>query len=253
MSAQIITQGWGAGLGIPVTVALSPFPNVPALPGVPQLARSLLSPASAPPTIGTQATSGALWQSTQSEPVWGIFDADGNNVTNADSVYSFDWRQENRIPNFPIQQGQFGTYNRVGLPGENAIKLIKGGSESDRALFLQQIDAIIAQQNIQLYTVRTPEKSYTNVSATLAELSRVGKDGAFWFEVELRFIQINQITAQYSNSTTPTNNASVPSAIPTTNQGLTQGSTPSSAVQAAASSAVASPNPELNFLNMLAE
>lgn len=243
MSVSIITQGWGAGLGIPITVVLPEFPSVANLPGVPQLARSLLGQALTPPTLGFAANPDVLWHATQSAPVWGVFDQDGNNVTNADSVYSFDWRQENRIPNFQIQQGQFATYNRVGLPFENAIKLIKGGPESDRAAFLQQIDAIIAQQNVSLYTIRTPEKSYFNVSAIHAELSRVSKDGAFWFEVELRFIEINSIAVTYSNGSTPLNNAQPPSAAPPTNQGLAQTQPVSSAIQSSAIAAITPPTP----------
>lgn len=243
MSAQLITQGWGAGLGIPITVVLPQFPNVALLPGVPQLARSLLVQSLTPPTLGFAANPDVLWHATQAAPVWGVFDSNGNNVTNADSVYSFDWRQENRIGNFPIQQGQFGTYNRVGLPFENAVKLIKGGPESDRQAFLQQIDAIIAQQNIQLYTIRTPEKTYANVSATQAELSRVSKDGAFWFEVELRFIQINPVAVTYSNGSTPLNNAQEPSAAPPVNQGLTQAQPVPTAIQQSAITAITPPTP----------
>jgi hypothetical protein len=233
-----ITQGWGAGLGIPITVKLPLYPNVPLLLGVPQLARSLLFPPSPPPTIVTPATSGALWQATLAAPLWGVFDSNGNRVVAADSVAEFGWRKENRIPNFPIQQGQFATYNRVGLPFENSIMLTKGGDLPSRSAFLAQVDALIAQSNINLYTIRTPEKSYPNVSVTRAELSRRGAANFAYFDVELYFIQINQVTAQYSNVQTPTNNASVPSAIPPVNQGLNNPQTPSSAVQQAALQAI---------------
>jgi hypothetical protein len=227
MSAQLITQGAGAGLGIAITVALPPFPNVPALPGVPQLARSLLFPPSASPGLGFAANPSVLWQATQAAPVWGIFDDDNNLVVAADSVQDFGWRKENRIPNFPIQQGQFATYNRVGLPSETSIVMSKGGSLFDRTSFLQQIDAIVAQQNIELYTVRTPEKSYFNVSVTRAELSRRGTANAYYFDVEVYFIEIGASVAQYSTTvSTATSNASAPSAIPPVNQGLNQPQTP---------------------------
>jgi hypothetical protein len=239
----VIVQGWGAGLGIAVTVALPPFPNVPALPGVPQLARSLLAPVSFTLTIGTPATQGALWQSTQAAPVWGIFDSDGNQVVFADSTLEFGWRQEVRVPNFPVQAGQFATYNRVGLPFESSVTMSKGGDLSERTTFLQQIDAVIAQANVTLYTIRTPEKSYVNVTATRAELSRRNASGAFWFDVELYFTQVNEVTAQYSNSQTPTDNASEPSAIPSVNQGLTNPQTPSTAVEQSALQAITPPVP----------
>lgn len=242
MSVSLITQGWGAGLGIPITVGLPAFPNVASLPGVPQLARSLLIEALAPPVLGFAAEPSVLWQATQSAPVWGIYDSDNNLVVQADSVAAFDWRKENRVSNFPVQQGQFATYNRVGLPNETSLTLTKGGSLAQRTAFLQQIELVIAQQNINLYTIRTPEKTYANVSATRAELSRRGSANAFYFDVELYFIEVIQVAAQYSTQATPTQNASVPSAIPPTNQGLTNPTVPPSSY-----------NDELSFLKLLAE
>jgi hypothetical protein len=243
MSAQIITQGWGAGLGISITVGLPPFPNVASLPGVPQLARSLLIEALAPPALGFAANPSVLWQATQSAPVWGVFDDNNNIVVNADSVSDFGWRKENRIPNFPIQQGQFATYNRVGLPGEQSITLTKGGSLSDRQNFLAQIDVIADQQNINLYTIRTPEKSYLNVSVTRAELSRRGKDNAYYFDVELYFIEIANISAQYTATQANTNNGKPPSAVSPVNQGLNNPQVPSTAVQKSAVAALVPPVP----------
>lgn len=243
MSAGIITQGWGAGLAIPITVALPPFPFVPKLPGVPQLPRSLLFPTNVAIAIAVAATSGALWQSTQSTPVWGVFDSSGQIVVNADSVQEFGWRKENRMPNFPIQQGQFSTYNRIGLPFEASITLTKGGSEAARSAFLAQCDTLLSQSNIALYTIRTPEKTYQNVSVSRGELSRRGVGNAFYFDVELFFQEITQVTAQYSSPVTPTANAIPPSAVPPVNQGLNNPLTPSTAVQTSALQAVAPPVP----------
>lgn len=247
MSTQFITQGWGAGSGIPVTVGLPAFPNVPALPGVPQMARSLLSPASPPPTLGTAANQDVLWQSTQSAPVWGVFDSTNNLAVNADSVQDMGWRKENRIPNFPIQQGQFGTYNRVGLPSEISVMLSKGSANGNglaaRTKFLQEVDALVAQTNINLYTIRTPEKSYVNVSVTRAELSRRGVANANYIDVELYFIEIAQVTAQYSTAVAPTPNAAAPSAIPPVNQGLNNPQVPTTAVQQSALAAITPPVP----------
>ena len=238
-----ITQGWGAGLGISITIDIPQFPNVANLPGVPQLARSLLIEANAPPVLGFAAEPDVLWQATQAAPVWGVFDADGNLVVNADSVEAFGWRKENRMPNFPIQSGQFGTYNRVGLPNETSVILTKGGSLAERVAFLQQVDVIAFQQNINLYTIRTSEKSYTNVSCQRAELSRRGVGNYAYFDVELYFIEIAPVAAQYSTTSAPTNNASVPSAIPPVNQGLNNALTPSTAIQKAAAAAIVPPVP----------
>ncbi len=243
MSVTFITQGWGAGLGIPITVSIPQFPNVANLPVVPQLARSLLIEASAPPTLGFAAEPDVLWQATQAAPVWGVFDSNNNLVIAPDSVHDFGWRKENRIPNFPIQSGQFATYNRVGLPNETSVTLTKGGSLSDRTNFLSQVDVVIAQQNINLYTIRTPEKSYQNVSCYRAELSRRGAGNAYYFDVELYFIEVAPVTAQYSTVVTSTSNAKQPSAIPPVNQGLNNPQVPSSAVQTSAAAAIVPPTP----------
>jgi hypothetical protein len=239
----VITQGWGAGLGIPITVPLPPFPFVPALPGVPQMPRSLLFPTNVAIAIAVAATSGVLWQASRSAPVWGVFDSNGALVVHADSVQEFGWRKENRVPNFPIQQGQFGTYNRVGLPFESSITLVKGGSDAERNAFLQEIDTLIAQANINLYTIRTPEKSYVNVTCTRAELARRGAGNAFYFDVELYFTEVQQVTAQYSQQTTPTSNAQVPSAVPPVNQGLNNPAVPATAIQSSALAAITPPTP----------
>lgn len=244
MSTPIITQGAGAGLSIPITVSLPAFPNVPLLAGVPQLARSILYPPSPAPTIQSQGNQGALWQSTQSGPVWGVFDQSNNLVIDADSVHDFGWRQEYRVSNFPVQQGQFASYNKVTLPFECSIILTKGGSLTSRQNFLAQIDAVAA--SLDLFNIITPEKTYLNCNVTRPELTRRGAANAFYFDVELFFVQIKEVTPQYSNSGTSapsTANSSVPSAVPPTNQGLNNPQVPSSAVQSSALSAITPPTP----------
>ena len=235
-----------------ITVALSPFPNVPNLPGVPQLARSLLFPSSGAPTIATQATSGALFQSAPPER-WGVLDQSDTVVIDADSVLDFGYRAEYRISNFPVQDGQFASYNKVTLPFESSVALTKGGSVNDRLNFLAQCDAVAA--SLDLYTILTPEKAYLNCNVTRVELSRRGVQNANYFDVEMFFIQIISVTPQYSstsNVTTPTNNASEPSAIPPANQGLTNAQNPTTAVQSQAAAAIAPPNDEVAFLKFLA-
>jgi hypothetical protein len=241
---SIITVGAGAGLGIAITVPLPPFPNVPNLPGVPQIARSLLFQALAPPALGFAAEPGILWQATQAAPVWGVFDANNNEVINADSVQDFGWRQEYRVSNYQIQRGAFASFNKVALPFESSVVLSKGGSLSARTTFLQQIDTVAA--SLALYKILTPEKTYLNVNVTRPELSRRGAENACFFDVELFFVQIAEVEQQYSTSTPgapSTANSSVPSAVPPINSGQNNPQTPSTAVQSAALAAIVPPSP----------
>jgi hypothetical protein len=211
-------------------IVSAPFPNVPNLSGVPQLARSQQFPPSPSPTLGAQSQA-PLLQSTKTLVQWGIYDAAGTVLVLApDSFLAFDKRNEWRISDYPIQQGSFASYNKVIVPFELSLRVSKGGSLTDRENFLTQLDAISGDTN--LYTVITPEKTYTNVNISRTEVTRRGPQGAYFLaEVDIFFRQILQVTAQYSSTTTNTANAQNPAAQPATNLGNTQpGQVPPSAV-----------------------
>lgn len=242
---SFIIAGAGAGLSIPITVPLPPFPNVPLLPGVPQIARSLLITALSPPGLAFAAEPGVLWQSTQAAPVWGVFDQNNNRVIDADSVYSFGWRQEYRVSNYQIQRGAFASYNKVAVPFESSIVLIKGGSLSARTAFLREVDAVAA--SLATFNILTAEKNYLNVNVTRSELSRRGPENACFFDVELFFVQIAEVEQQYGTTAAPgtpsTGSASVPSAVPPVNSGQNNPLIPTTAVRSAALAAIRPPKP----------
>lgn len=219
-------------------IPVSPFPNVPQLPGVPQLVRSLLFPPTPAPQLG-QTASTALWVASQHLPVWGVFDSAGIQVLNPDNIIAFDNRNEWRIPDYPIQAGSFASYNKVIIPSENSLRFTKGGSQADRASFLRQIADIAGDLN--LYTIRTPEVTYASVNVMRYEVTRRGSGGAYYLtEVDVYFRQINQVAAQYSTTTTA--NAQNPAAKPAVNQGQVQPQTNvPAAVVAAAQTIIANP------------
>lgn len=198
------------------------FPNVAALPGVPQLVRTIAAYyADLKVTRGVQAAQSALWQASKLAPTWGIFNAAGVRVVTPDNVLNFDNRNEWRVSDFPVQKGAFASYNKVLLPPETAVRLTKGGSLSDRKKFLQQIAAIAGDTN--LYTILTPETPYVNVNVLRYEVTRRGAEGAYYLsEVDVFFRAVVQVTALYSNTSANTSNAQQPAAQPATNQGLLQ-------------------------------
>ena len=202
------------------------FPDVPFAPGVPQLLRQATVPVPSAPPVLQPAQNGVLWQAAQGDPVWGVFDSDNNAVLTPDSIIDFSNRQEYRVSDFPVQQGQFASYNKVTLPFEIAIKMTSGGTVDDRTQFLNEVTQVAASTG--LYTIVTPEKTYLDCNATHYEVTRRGKDGAFWLDdVEMHFRQIIQVTAQYSTTATqPTENAQNPAAVPAVNSGQVQPQTP---------------------------
>lgn len=208
---------------IDATIQVAAFPNVPLALGVPQLPRSPFFPPSPGPALGQNAPADLLFQAVKQKPVWGVFDSNGNRVIDADSVRTFDYRNEYRVSDYPVQQGQFASYNKVLVPSDVSVRLVKGGSQNDRTNFLNQCAAVVA--NVGTYTVITPEQAYVGYTAVRQEIGRHEVRGAFFVEVELFLRQINETQAQYTttgNQTTSTVDAQNPTAQPAVNQGYVQ-------------------------------
>jgi len=218
-----------------------PFPNVPKLPGVPQLLRNPQFPPGPPPILGAAIALGRLWQALFSEPPWAIYkqaeagpqvDDDGvetvtvtakrTPVVVPDSFLEFGYRNESSMSDYPVQDGGFASYDKVANPYEIVLRMSKGGSQQQRKKFIDSIEAI--QGTLDLYDILTPEKTYTNVNVLRYENVRRGNRGAYFFaEVDLYFREIRQVVATYSTTATNTQNAQEPSAEPVQNNGTVQG------------------------------
>jgi len=195
-----------------------PFPDVPNLPGVPPLPRSPGFTQSEQLTLGVDAISNLLWHAAQQPPSWGIFSgSDTTPVLTADSIIDFAARSLWDVASFPVQQGGFASYNKVIVPAEYSVRMTKGGTQTDRQNFLAQIAAIAGDTN--LYTILTPEVSYQNCNVTRYEVTRRGAAGAYFLDVDVYFITINQASAQYQSAT---QNALDATAQPATNTGTVQ-------------------------------
>lgn len=203
-----------------ITIAVSPWPNVPQLPGVPQLARSPSFPALAQPTLGSQAPASQLYTATAAGPTWGIFDMSGNLVVAADSVLAFSNKSEWTKPTYPIEGGKLAGYNKVIRPFSNYVRLCKGGSLSDRKDFLDQIYAI--EGDLNSYMILSPERTYSPVNLSHHEETRRGGEGAYFLEVDIYFEEVLDVEAQFSSTTANTTNAQNPAAIPSTAEGSVQ-------------------------------
>lgn len=218
------------------------FPNVPKMPGVPQVARSNLFPAAPAPIIGLGLALGKLWQSIFAQPQWGIYKANPQQaeevdgvetvdvvaqrvaVVKPDSFGEFGYRAEWAIPDFPIEDGAFANYDKVVQPYEIMVRMIKGGTKEARKKFLDSIEEIA--KSLDLFDIVTPERTYLNVNITRFEVTRRGPRGAYLLaEVDLYFREIRTVTASYSTTAVVTENARNPSARAVTNTGVVQAKT----------------------------
>lgn len=219
---------------------LYPYPDIPALPGVPPLPRSVDIPPAVGLVLGEVAS--VLLNALQSPAQWGIIDEDGNTLGGSSmslstiqsiqaqvtgqqgpvlSFNALEYMQETRISDFPMEEGGFASYNKVQLPGVPTVILALAGSQSDRSTFLNAIDA--ACLSTTLYFVVTPETVYGPVSLERYSYTRRSDKGATLLMVEIVCKEIRQVSAQYSMVSTPINDPQNPDAVVGTNTGLVQG------------------------------
>lgn len=210
-----------------------PFPDVPSLPGVPSIPRSASAPPAAAAVLG--AIAGVLWRAFQVDTRWGIFDSRGRplagttgfsfveslGVTNATySTSGLDFAKEMRVSDFPLELGQFASYNKVELPASPLVTLCMTGSEAQRTAFLAAIDK--ACKSTDLYTVATPEVKYAGYSLESYRYSRHASGGATLLMVEISLKEVRQVSAQLATVQQP----KAPSAAPKVDAGKVQAPAP---------------------------
>ncbi|MGO8403995.1 hypothetical protein ACC783_37935, partial [Rhizobium ruizarguesonis] len=85
------------------------FPDVPKVPGVPAVARSLINP-------GTETvprlTQDSITVTAAAKNQWGIYTKAGALVLEADSVTAIGYDAEYRVADFPIEEGGFESYDK---------------------------------------------------------------------------------------------------------------------------------------------
>lgn len=204
------------------------FPDVPQLPGVPQLARLAGVSTATVFSIGGNVL-GTLFGNALgiNTSAWGIYDSSNKLVLQADSILEFEHHPHWRISDFPVQgttttPTAFASYNKVKLPYECRIRICKAGTLADRQALLSALDA--AANNIALYSIVTPERTYKNADIQSYDLVRtsdgdVARDAYFLTEIDINFIEIVSVQAKYT--TTTLQNSQNPSAQPQAATGIT--------------------------------
>ena len=221
-----------------------PYPNVPLTTGVPSLPRLAELPQQVQSIFGILES--ALWDKVGRKPVWGIFDQQGKPVAIADSVLDLSYRNESKISGFPVQAGSFANYNKVNNPYEARVTLIKGSNNSINPLtnsilnngssvvgrgdFLKAIDE--AAKSLELFNIVTPERNYLKANIEGYDYRRESSNGANLLIVELRLIEIREVTAKYAQSKEKptTENSKEASAKPTQTSGNVQAKIPNDSV-----------------------
>lgn len=188
-------------------------------------------------------------QSAAAGPQWGLF-LNGEAAVIADNVLSFEFKQDFRTSNFPVEQGAFETYNKVQVPYDVRLQFSTGGSVAARQELIQSVDAIIGSTD--LFDAVTPEKVYQSVNPVHQSIRRTSHNGAGLLVIDVYCEQIRvTATQQFATSgqtgggATPAatagsgstaaliNQPQAPSAAPQTSDGTVQPAPPTAAQQSA--------------------
>ena len=160
-------------------------------------------------------------------PKWGI-GVGGFFQIVPDSIIDLDFKRDWQVPNYPQEEGAFESYNKVAMPYDARVRMTKGGTDADRAAFLNRIDALAA--SLTLFDVVMPELVYKNSNIVHYDYRRTATSGVSLLTVDLWLLEIRVSgNAAFSNT-------AAPSGANPVNTGTVQPQTPTAA-QAAAGSA----------------
>lgn len=157
--------------------------NVPSVPGVPAV---ISVPGVS--TILNLLTGDAisLFAGLTKAP-WGIY-LGFLPVVPADTVTAFDFDQQFDISDFPVEQGQFASYNKVYRPFEPTLEFSRGGTIAERQEMLDALNAIVG--TTQLFNVVTADATYTNVNIVGYSYSQRADSGVGLMRVSVRCRQV---------------------------------------------------------------
>lgn len=190
-----------------VPISVSPFPDVPAAPGVPPVLRQV---GAAIATVALLAADVVSIVRMFSGPQWGIFQ-NGAPVLIGDSVVGVDYRREWRVANYQVEQGGFASYNKVAEPFDVRVTFACSGSQSlistilsggaigalitgtdpageNRTAFLMALEQF--GNSLGLLDVITPEFTFSSCNITHIDYRREARRGATMLLIDVWLVEI---------------------------------------------------------------
>lgn len=173
------------------------YANVPLSPGVPVMLRAPGPLAYVAPALRLADALGLL--EFFLGPRWGIFTESGAPFAIPDSVFSFDFRREFRLADYPIEKGGFASYDKVEIPYEPRVRF---AVSIDKPGFLAAVDRALT--SLDLFTVITPDFIYPSVSIHHYDYRRAAVQGAGVFLVDVWLTEVRIVnTTQFVNTKSP--------------------------------------------------
>jgi len=193
------------------------FPNVPKLPGVPDLVRS---PALQPIARGVLgALQGIAWKALKKNEKWGIYSKKnvkqrlGEKESSTDfltsvagdflnrgqvSILDFRTNFDTITSDFPIEKGSFASYNKVIRPQRITLTYAVSGPSADKMYFFNALRD--ASKSNTLFDVWMPETYFSNYTITGYNFDRTADSGAYLFIFDVSLTEVKEVTPSYSSS-----------------------------------------------------
>jgi hypothetical protein len=188
--------------------------NVPNVPGLPPV---IFAPGAGQIISLLTADALSLFAGLIGAP-WGIY-LGPIPVIIADNVVAFGFKQVYQISDFPVEGGQFQSYNKVYQPFQARFRFTAGGSLVNRQALLDSVAAFIGDTNI--YNVVTADAVYQGVNLTSYSYDQSATNGVGLLSVDVVAEQVKIApSALLSNVLDPSSASQV-------NDGTVQATAPS--------------------------
>jgi hypothetical protein len=169
--------------------------DIPNLPGVPSL------PSYSPNTFSLLVADAIAIFNFLLGPQWGIF-LDGGQAFPYNSIVDFDYKNDNPVSDYPVEDGSFLSYDKVQLPFDVKVRVASGTDEASRKALLAAVSSVA--NDLNLYDIVTPEQTYSSCNCTHADYKRTNVNGVGLVVADFWFIEIRQTaTSTFSNTQTP--------------------------------------------------
>lgn len=143
-------------------------------------------------------TADAIASQIFAAPQWGIFQ-NGAAIIVPDSIVGVTIRRDWKLPDYPVQDGAFETYNKVAAPIDARVIMTKGGTAAERQAFILTLDSLAA--SLELVDVVMPDCAYTNHNIAHYSFQRTEKAGVTLITAEVWLQQIrNGVTTSFTNT-----------------------------------------------------
>lgn len=142
-----------------------------------------------------------LFGDTQSS--WGIYEKDIKTIAlEFDGFVEFGVDNSSQIAGYRIEEGQFGSYNKVDSPYEIVLTGIKTGTVNEIDAFLRKLDLI--SNDIKLYSIVTKGQIYNNANMLRYSYRRSPEAGFNILYITMVFVQIQSTDEVQFNVPTKT-------------------------------------------------